>query len=105
MHFRAIMFYCLLAAALSGMAAAQVNLPQSFLDHGTFKILSGSQLLGTEKFDIEQAGDGFRMKGELKVKMPSGPEAVESSVVNLSREMIVTSYTRIQKSPKKASVQ
>ncbi len=100
MQFRAGMFYCFLAAA-----AALAQAPASFLDHGTLKILSAGQVLGTEKFDIEQAGDGYRLKGELKLKMPNGADATESSVLNVTRDLKVTSYTRVQKAPKKASVQ
>jgi hypothetical protein len=92
------MFYGLLL----GQSPAPAD---SFLDHGTLKILVGGQVLGTEHFDIEAAGDGYRMKGDLKVKMPNGADATESAVINLDRDLIVTSYTRLQKSPKKASIQ
>jgi hypothetical protein len=103
MHFRAIMFFALWAAA--GMALAQAPSLGDITDHGSLKILAGGQLVGTEAFDIEAAGAGFRMRGELKVKMPNGSDASESSVINLSHDLNITSYTRLQKSPKRASVQ
>ena len=102
MHFRGLLFYALLPCALVAQAPAQTD---SFIDHGTLKIMIGAQVLGTERFDIETAGDGYRMKGDLKLKMPNGADATESSVMNLNRDFIVTSYTRLQKSPKKASIQ
>src|SRR5436309_11680743 len=66
MHFRAVMFYCLLAAIVSPAMSAQMA---PFTDHGTLKILVDNQLVGTEKFDIEPAGEGYRLKGDLRVKM------------------------------------
>ena len=98
MHFLGLLFYSLLLAQAPAPA-------DSFIDHGTLKIMIGAQVLGTERFDIETAGDGYRMKGELKLKMPNGADATESSVMNLNHDYIVTSYTRLQKSPKKASIQ
>lgn len=96
------MFFAFLALVLAGAVFGQ-SLP--FTDHGTLKITSNGQLLGTERFDIEPAGDGYRMRGELKVKMPNGGEATESTVMNLAKDLTITSYTRLQKSPKKASAQ
>ena len=93
------MFFALLAVAA---AVPAQTLP--FTDHGAFRITSNGQVLGTERFDIEAAGTGFRLRGELKIKTPGG-EATESSVMNVARDLTVTSYTRVQKSPKKASVQ
>jgi hypothetical protein len=100
------MFFGLWAAA--GAALAQSAQPSSFgdiTDRGSLKILASGQVVGTETFDIEPAGEGFRMRGELKVKMPNGRDASESSVINLSHDLTVTSYTRVQKAPTKASVQ
>jgi hypothetical protein len=109
MHFRAIMFFGLWAIAGTVIAQpaqpAQPAASGNLTDHGTLKILAGGQLVGTETFDIEPAGTGFRMRGELKVKMPNGKDASESAVINLTQDLIVTSYTRVQKSPTKASVQ
>jgi hypothetical protein len=99
MHFRAIMFFGFCAAATAALAQ------DTIVDHGTLKILAGGQLVGTETFSVEPAGEGFRLRGELKVKMPDGKEASESSVMNLSHDLLVTSYTRLQKAPKKASIQ
>jgi hypothetical protein len=100
------MFFGLWAAASAAIAQpAQPASSGDITDHGSLKILAGGQLVGTETFDIEPAGAGFRMRGELKVKMPNGNDASESSVINLSHELTITSYTRLQKSPKKASVQ
>jgi hypothetical protein len=99
MHFRAIMFFGFCAAAASALAQ------DSLVDRGSLKIMAGGQVVGTETFSVEPAGEGFRMRGDLKVKMPDGKEASESSVMNLSRELQVTSYTRVQKAPKKASIQ
>jgi hypothetical protein len=102
MHFRAIMFFGFCAAAT---AVAQAPSVDPFIDHGSLKILAGGRVVGTETFDIEPAGEGYRMRGELKVKMPDGKDASESSVMNLSHDLLVTSYTRVQKAPKKASIQ
>jgi hypothetical protein len=106
MHFRAIMFFALWAAAVMAVAqSAQPPALGSLTDHGSLKILAGGQLVGTERFDIDPVGEGFRMRGELKLKMPNGRDASESSVINLTHNLTVTSYTRVQKEPKKASVQ
>lgn len=97
MHSRALLFYCLLPCTLLGQA-------DSFLDRGTFKTVIAGKVLGTEQFEIETAGEGYRMKGEIKLKMPNGSEASESTVINLSHDLLITSYTRLQKAPKKASI-
>ncbi len=100
------MFFALWAAAAA--VAAQPAQPASFgniTDHGTLKIVAASQVVGTETFSIEPAGDGFRMRGESKVKMPNGADASESSVINLSRDLTILSYTRVKKSPTRASIQ
>jgi hypothetical protein len=101
MHFLGLLFYSLVIANQTPAQAPA----DSFLDHGTLKILVGGQLLGTEHFDIEAAGEGYRMKGDLKLKMPNGADATESAVLNLNHDLIVTSYMRLQKSPKRASIQ
>ena len=111
-HFRTILFYLLAGSA----AAAQIPLPQTLqaaqpvqpvnlTDHGTLRILTNSQLMGTERFDIEPAGSGYRLKGDLRVKLPNGTDINESAVLNVDSDLHVLSYTRLQKSPKKASVQ
>ena len=97
------MFFGFCAAAAAALAQAPSS--DSIVDRGSLKILAGGQVVGTETFSIEPAGEGFRMRGELKVKMPNGKEASESSVINLSHDLMVTSYTRVQKAPAKASIQ
>lgn len=100
MHFRAKMFYAFLAVA--GSLLAQ---PAGFVDHGTLKVMAGGQVIGTERFDIEPAGEGFRMRAEARLKMPNGADANESTVMNLGKDLSLMSYTRLQKTPKKASAQ
>ncbi len=79
--------------------------PAPFTDHGTFRVSSAGQLLGTERFDIETLSDAYRARGEIKLKMPGSGEASESATLNVSGALQPFSYTRIQKAPKKASVE
>lgn len=81
--------------------ARSLSLPA---DRGVLRILSNGQLIGTERFEIEATGDGYRTQGEIKLKMPGG-EASETSTLSLNRNLEVISYTRIQKSPKRGMVQ
>jgi len=104
MHFRAIMFYSSLAV-FAALTLAQPAPPADLVDHGTLKIVAAGQVVGTETFSVEPAGTGFRMRGDLKLKMPDGKNATESAVMNLAHDLTVTSYTRLQNSPAKASAQ
>jgi hypothetical protein len=79
--------------------------PASPLDSGVLRIMVNGQVAGRESFEIEQNGSGYRARAEIKVRMPGGKEAVESAVLNVTHLFDVLSYTRLQKSPKKASVQ
>src|SRR5712692_5091135 len=73
-------------------------------DRGVLRILSNGELVGTERFEIEAAGDGYRTQGEIKLKMPGG-DASETGTLSLNHNLEVISYTRIQKSPKRGMVQ
>ncbi len=88
---------------LSGVLLAQQ--PAPLTDKGVFRILAEGKQIGTERFEIESTGSGYRARGDLQVRMPGAGEATESSVLNLNGNFEVTSYTRIQKAPKKASAQ
>ena len=85
----------LLAASLS---AADLT------DKGVLRILANGQQIGTERFEIVATGDGYKASGELRLKMPNGQDANETSVLMLNKDLILTSYTRDQKSPKKAGI-
>lgn len=84
-----------LAATLS---AADVT------DKGVLKIIANGQQVGTERFEIAATADGFKATGELRIKMPNGQEAMETSVLTMDKDLLLTSYVRDQKSPKKAGV-
>lgn len=86
---------CLFALSLSAA---------DFTDHGFFRILSSGVSIGTERFDITATADGYQAKGEIKVKMPNGQEATETSSMSLNKNLVLTSYTRSQNKPKKAGI-
>lgn len=86
--------------ALLAASPQQVN----FADSGVFRILSNGQQIGTERFQIETTPTGCRARGEIRLKMPDGGEASETATLDLNRNLEVIRYERIQKSPKKASV-
>ena len=96
----------------SGLAKAAPGVPASrdapalvlAHDRGIFRILSNGQQIGTERFEINSTADGYRAHGEIRVKLPNAAEASETASLTLNRSLEVTSYERLQKSPKKASV-
>jgi len=73
-------------------------------DKGVLKILASGQQIGTERFEIAATDDGYRASGELKLKMPNGQDANETSVMTLDKNLALTSYTRDQRSPRKAGI-
>ncbi len=73
-------------------------------DKGVLKILANGQQIGTERFEIVADGEGFRATGELRLKMPNGQDANETSLLTMSKDLLLTSYIRDQKSPKKAGI-
>lgn len=84
--------------------APVLHTDRSLADHGIFRILSEGQQIGTERFEIESKAEGYQARGELRLKMPGAGEASETSKLTLNRSLEVTSYERLQKSPKKAGV-
>ena len=90
-------FSFLLSFALA-LSAADVT------DKGVLKILANGQQIGTERFEIAPTDDGYKASAELRIKMPNGQDTNETSVLLLDKQLLLTSYTRDQKSPKKAGI-
>ncbi len=91
----------LLVPALLGVPADKAK---DFSDRGSFRILSSGQLIGTERFEIETAPNGYRFYGEIRVKVPGSGEAQETATLMLNRDLEATTYERAKKSPKKGSL-
>lgn len=94
-----------LCATFSFLVFFALYLPAAEVtDKGVLKILANGQQIGTERFEITAAGDGYKAIGELKIKMPNGQDANETSLLTMDKDLLLRSYTRDQKSPKKAGI-
>ena len=92
-----------LALVIAGAPGARAQLSPAS-DSGMFTIMSGNRRVGTEKFKIAPGASGLEASGEIEVEMAGAPRVVESSVLQLGRDLRPSSYQRQQKSPKHGSI-